>query len=60
MDKDREIQKLTQDNLELDKRLKEAEAQFYKQQQEQHDQKEVIKNLSKQNERTLEDLLNRL
>lgn len=34
IDKDREIHKLTQETLELDKRLKEAEAQFYKQQQE--------------------------
>ena len=54
------INKLTQENLELDKHLKEVQAQFYKQQQEQRDQKEVIKNLSKQNERTLEDLINRL
>ena len=31
IDKDREIQKLTQENLELDKLLKESQAQFYKQ-----------------------------
>jgi hypothetical protein len=31
IDKDREIQKLTQENLELDKLLKESQGQFYKQ-----------------------------